>query len=233
MEKNVPKVGAAIILIILAFMIMKIENQGGECPGIDAGDIVLPDIGSLEDDAITSLMGNRRSVRIYSGKALSQNHLSRLMFATQGISSEGGKRTVPSAGATYPLTAYAIIGDVEGMGQGSYVYEPDKHALRLIREGDLRDELAQAAMGQKFIGQARMSIVLCAEYERTTQVYGERGIRYVHMEAGHAGQNIYLMAESLGLGTVAVGAFNDEIVGEIIGCPQNQEVVYIFPVGAR
>jgi SagB-type dehydrogenase family enzyme len=76
-------------------------------------------------------------------------------------------------------------------------------------------------------------VVFAAVYERTTGRYGQRGRRYVHMDAGHAGQNVCLQAEALHLGTVVVGAFDDRRVRAVLGLPEGQEPLSIMPIGRR
>jgi len=111
------------------------------------------------------------------------------------------------SGALYPLELYVVIGNVEGISKGIYRYNPEEHELIKIVNGDKRNELCDAALGQLCVKEGAISIVFSAVYERTTKKYGERGIRYVHMEAGHAAQNIYLQSVSLNLGTTVVGAY--------------------------
>lgn len=120
---------------------------------------------------------------------------------------------------------------MEGLEEGLYKYIPAHHSLKFIRSGELKDELARSALNQRFISRAPASLMLCAIYERTAWHYGKRARRYVHMEIGHAGQNIYLQAEALGLGTVAVGAFNDEMVGKLLGLEKDENPLYIMPLG--
>jgi SagB-type dehydrogenase family enzyme len=103
----------------------------------------------------------------------------------------------------------------------------------MVLPGDKREDLFRSALYQEAIKEAPVTIVICAVYERTTRKYGERGIRYVHMEAGHAGQNIYLQAEALDLGTVAIGAFYDEAVARVLDLPKDIVPLYLFPVGKR
>ena len=98
-------------------------------------------------------------------------------------------------------------------------------------EGDLRSSLAEATLGQSWVREAPINVVIAAVYERTTGRYGERGVRYVHMEAGHVGQNLYLQAVARGLGTVAVGAFHDDQVQGLLQLPTDQKPLYIFPIG--
>lgn len=123
------------------------------------------------------------------------------------------------------------MGDVESLEDGLYHYNPKTHTIKKKKQGDLRNELANAALGQAMIRKAPISFILTAIYERTTGRYGKRGIRYVHMEVGHVGQNIYLQAETLGLGTVVVGAFYDDKVKDTFGI--TEEPLYIIPVGKK
>ena len=187
--------------------------------------------GSLSlEEAIT----RRRSVRDFSSQSISQSQLSQILWAAQGISNTGGGyRTVPSAGATYPLELFVVCGlnGVEGLADGIYHYRLDSHSLVVHRSGDVKLPLAKAALDQEFIYQAPVDIVICALYERTLRRYGARGERYVHMEVGHAGQNIYLQATALGLATVAIGAFDDKRVREVLRLDKPYKPLYIMPVG--
>ena len=182
----------------------------------------------------------RRSIRSFKDEPVSIEQLSMILWAAYGITDvHRGFRASPSAGATYPLEVYAVIGEkgvVKGGGEyvdaGVYKYISELHALRLIKKGDYRSALAKAALGQQWVRQAPINIVVTAVFERTTMFYGERGrVRYVPMDVGHLGQNVYLMATALGLGTVAIGAFIDEKVAEIIVESRNEVPVYIMPVG--
>jgi SagB-type dehydrogenase family enzyme len=163
-----------------------------------------------------------------------------LLWAAQGITAErptrSDLRTAPSAGATYPLELYAVVGDpgVEGVSPGVYRHERDAHRLVQRREGEFRTELRRAALDQRFVGAAPADIVVTAVDARTVDQYGQRGkVRYVPMEAGHVGENIYLQAEAHGLATVAVGAFRDEEVRSLLDLPDDHRPLYIFPVGNR
>ncbi|MEM2925454.1 MAG: SagB/ThcOx family dehydrogenase [Methanocellales archaeon] len=173
----------------------------------------------------------RRSIRTYSGGDLKLEEISQLLWAAQGITSPLGFRTAPSAGALYPLELYLAAGDVEDIDKGVYKYISKEHALIKIREGDVRIELASAAVNQRCVFEAAVDIVFTAVYERTTMKYGERGRRYVHLEAGHAAQNVYLQAVSLNLGAVVIGAFLDEEVKKILNI--QEEPLYIIPIGRK
>ncbi|TAN45843.1 MAG: SagB/ThcOx family dehydrogenase [Nitrospirae bacterium] len=173
----------------------------------------------------------RRSVRSYRDGPLDMAEVSQLLWAAQGLSGRGGYRNAPSAGALYPLELYLVAGDVKGLAAGVYKYRPQKHDLVKAAKGDSRSELCDAALGQTSIKRAAAVLVMSAVYERTTVKYGERGVRYVHMEAGHAAQNVYLQAVPLRIGTVVIGAFRDDAVKKVIGMPGNEHPLYIMPVG--
>ena len=182
------------------------------------------------EEAIT----RRRSIRRFSSQPLSQLQLSQILWAAQGITHAPLKfRAVPSAGATYPLEIFVVCGQngIEETGDGIYHYNIDSHSLTLHHKGDARFELARAALDEEMIYQAPVDIAICALYERTVLHYGRRGERYIHIEVGHAGQNIYLEATSLGLATAAIGAFHDEPVREVLRLKEPYKPLYIMPVG--
>ena len=181
---------------------------------------------------LTQALESRRSVRAFrSADSLSQPQLSQLLWAAQGITAPRGRRTAPSAGATYPLAVLCLVERVSGLPAGLYRYDPEDHRLLplLLREG-MASELATACLGQTWMGRASAVLILTAVYGRTTGHYGQRGVRYVDMEAGHAGQNLYLQATALGLGTCAVGAFRDQEVADLLRL-SGEEPLYLFPVG--
>jgi SagB-type dehydrogenase family enzyme len=175
----------------------------------------------------------RRSVREYSGEPLTLEEVSQLLWAAQGITDARGYRTAPSAGGLYPLEVYIVVSNVEDLPPGIYHYLPEGHELELIAEGDFREELTEAALSQSWVREGAMSIVITAIYERTTGKYGERGIRYVHIEVGHATQNLCLQAVAMGLGLVTIGAFHDEDVAELLGRPADENPLYVIPVGRK
>ncbi len=174
----------------------------------------------------------RRSVREYKDEPLAISEISQLLWAAQGVTDKDrGFRTAPSAGALYPLEVYLAVFNADGLKDGVYKYRPDSHELVKIVEGDKKEDLFRAALEQSSVKEAGAVIVFAAVYERTTGKYGERGRKYVHIEVGHAAQNVYLQVVSLNLGAVVIGAFDDEEVKRIMGMPENEEPLYMMPVG--
>jgi SagB-type dehydrogenase family enzyme len=195
--------------------------------------IALPEPDRTGTQALESLLRQRRSVRDYTDTPLSLHTVSQLLWAAQGITHPRGLRTAPSAGALYPLEVYLVAGRVDGLPAGVYHYRPDDHRLKLLHSGDLRDRLAQAAVGQAWLADGSVTIVFAAVYDRTARKYGQRAARYVHVEAGHAAQNLFLQAVALQLGTVVVGAFDDKAVAGLLRLPDDVQPLLLMPVGCR
>jgi len=182
--------------------------------------------GVLERALVT-----RHSLREFSPRPVTVGQAGQLLWAGQGRVSDEGRRTAPSAGARYPLSLLLIAGDVEGFAPGVYRYEPAAHSVTLLRAGDVRSDLAAVALGQEWIAAAPVIIAITGEERRTTSKYGERGVRYVHMEAGHVAQNILLQAIALGLGGTPVGAFDDNAVAKLLRLAREEQPLYLLPLG--
>lgn len=195
--------------------------------------IKLPEPKTKGTFSLEEALLNRRSIREYSGEPLTLEEVSQLLWAAQGKTAGWGGRTAPSAGGLYPLEVYVVVGNVKNLVIGVYKYRYETHELVKTRNEDVRVPLAEAALSQSPVKDAAIDILISAIYERTTQKYGERGMRYVHMEAGHAAQNIYLQATALDLGTVTIGAFYDDRVKDVMGMPENEAPLYIMPVGRK
>jgi SagB-type dehydrogenase family enzyme len=195
--------------------------------------IKLPSPNPQGKISVEAAISKRRSVRRFRAQPLSLEQLSQLLWSAQGITGTGGRRAVPSAGATYPLEIFVVIGahGIEILAAGIYHYQADTHSLSLHLSGDLRQKLADAALGQSFVANCPIDIVVCALHPRTSYRYGRRGERYVHMEVGHVGQNVSLQAVALGLATVMVGAFEDEEVRKALKIEEQIKPLYIIPVG--
>ena len=198
--------------------------------------ILLPRPSSDGKVSVEKAVKERRTIRDLKERILSLAHLSQLLWAAQGITdSVTGRRAAPSGGALYPLDIYIVIGEngVEKIETGVYHYLPKEHSISLISKGDRRKEIASASLGQRWMAKAPITFIITAEYRRITGKYGERGIRYALIEAGHVGQNLFLQAEALGLGAGIVGAFNDLEVSKVAGLPSKHEPLLIMPVGYK
>jgi len=198
--------------------------------------ISLPKPSSDGKVSVEKAIKGRRTVRDFRQKSLSLIDLSQLVWSGQGITdSSENKRAAASAGALYPLDFYILIGEngVEKMEGGVYRYLPKEHSLLPIAKGDRRREIAVASLSQMWMARAPVLFIITAEYRRITGKYGERGIRYVLIEVGHVGQNLFLQAEALGLGAGIVGAFHDSEVSNIAGLPSKHEPLLVMPVGYK
>lgn len=198
-------------------------------------EIKLPKPAYSSKFSVEEAIYQRRSVRSYKKEPLTLKQVSQLLWAAGGLTIDGvsgATRAYPSAGARYPLEIYLVAGNVEGLTPGLYRYEAIQHKIILVKEGDLRKELANAALGQSMVVNAPASIIFLADFSRTTGRYGERGRRYVYMDVGHAGQNVHLQAESLGLGTVVIGAFREDEVKKVLEIT-DLDPLYIMPVGKK
>lgn len=183
--------------------------------------------------SIENAIEGRRSRRQYSDDSLSLKEISQLCWAAQGITDAITKfRAAPSAGALYPIEMFVVSGNSD-LEPGIYHYHPSPHKLERVKKGDFRESLSRAAVGQKEVKQAPIDIVITGVYQRTAKKYGSRAERYVHLEAGHVAENIYLQCESLGLSTVSIGAFSDSEVRNVISVSEEHTPLYVMPVGHR
>ncbi len=179
---------------------------------------------------IEETLAHRRSIRTFADAALAMETVSQLLWSAQGITHPEGQRTAPSAGALYPLEIYLVAGNIVGLPAAVYHYAPQRHRLVRIAAGDRRRELAEIAFHQDWVADAPAILVISAVLRRTTAKYGERGQRYVHIEAGHAAENVCLQAVALGLGTTVVGAFLDTGLRRMLRNSQETPLLLI-PVG--
>lgn len=176
--------------------------------------------------ALTEALGARRSVREFANEPLTDFELSQLVWASQGVTSTEGFRAAPSAGALFPLELYVLN------SHGLYHFNSPRHELHKRHSEDLRESLSRAALSQESISEAPTVFVITAVYDRTARKYGQaRAERYIHMEVGHAAQNLLLQAVALDLGAVPIGAFDDIEVRKILQLPANESPLYLIPVG--
>ena len=180
-------------------------------------------------------IAQRRSIREFSDRSIRFSELSRLLWATQGITLKAGGfefRASPSAGALYPIDTYLIVNRVEEISPGLYHYSVKKAELILLKEGHFGSELCQAGLGQEMLEEAACVFVWTAMVERSKWKYRERAYRYIYMDVGHIGQTLYLAATALNLGCCTVGAFFDEEVDRLVGVDGRNEIsVYLGAVG--
>lgn len=191
----------------------------------------LPEAGRGTDNHLNEILRQRRTQRAFASRPLTLSELAQLLWAAQGISSREGLRTAPSAGALYPLELHLVSASIADLPAGHYRYDPAHHALRAERGGDHRHAVAAAALRQDWIAEAPAIFIISAVDSRTTRKYGRRGSRYVHIEAGHAGQNLLLQATALGLASATVGAFDDEYLHLLLNLPKQERPLLILPVG--
>lgn len=213
---------AVLSLVLATTTAMGMEHDNGITLSAPATD---------GDVSVEAALDSRRSEREYASRPLSLSDVAQLLWAAQGVTDQDGGRTAPSAGALYPLELYLVAGHVDSLPAGVYRYEPGTHRLHPVADGDRRKPLAQAAVGQAWVRRAPAVLVIAGVYERTASKYGQRARRYVHIEVGHAAQNVYLQAEALDLATVIVGAFDDDEVHETLGLPADHAPLALLPVG--
>ncbi|KLK88308.1 nitroreductase [Methanoculleus sediminis] len=205
--------------------------DGNSTPEPPEDAITLPEPREKGNVSVEEALWGRRSVRVYADVPFALADAGQVLWAAQGITDDRGYRTAPSAGGLYPLEVYLVAGGVMGLEPGVYHYRPGEHLLVRVGAGDRRAVLQAAAVNQTSVGDAPATIVIAAIPERTTAKYGERGTRYVYMEAGHAAENVYLQAEALDHATVVIGAFDEDRVRETLALPENTTPLYLMPVG--
>jgi len=227
------------IVLIFSFLFIPILGMFVEWADSSAGkggkgkvreeNIKLPRPKTSGKMSLEEAIAKRHSVRRFSRKQLSLDEISQLLWAAYGQRDvdtlTGASKTVPSAGALYPMEIYLVS------PKGVFHYFPSSHSLKELSDKDLRSSLSGAALWQEAIARAAVDFVITCVYDRICFKYGDRGIRYAHIEAGHIAQNIHLEAVSLGLGSVPIGAFSDTAVQKALFLPKDNIPLYIIPVG--
>jgi SagB-type dehydrogenase family enzyme len=216
-----------VVLVLASGLLACGRNHVSGTPRPDPGAFTpLPQPVLTGSASLEELLARRRSVRAFDDQPLTAADLGQLLWAAQGITNPRGFRTAPSAGALYPLEVYVAT------AEGVFRYAPHNHQLLVTSHGDARMDLYQGALNQDPIRQAPAVFIVTAVYERTAKKYGdERAPRYVHLEAGHAAQNLLLEAVALELGAVPIGAFYDEAIQKALGLPSDHTPLYLIPVG--
>lgn len=223
---HLPKLAcSALLLAALAILIFLGCGPQAASQGAPA-QVTLPAPVTRGKMSVEEAISKRRSIRQFADRDLTLAQIGQLLWAAQGITEKTrGLRAAPSAGATYPLELYLVKAD------GVFHYLPQGHRLERTLQGDLRTDLARAALGQRSVRAAPVCLVFTAVYPRTRARYGTRAERYVHLEVGHAAENVHLQAVALGLGSVPIGAFDDAAVARVLHLPSEHSPLYLVPVG--
>ena len=180
----------------------------------------------------------RRSIRNYSQEPLTIEELSYLLWVTQGVvkvTPGATFRNVPSAGARHALETYLLINNVRDIPEGMYRFLAIDHKLVEVNsDPDIADRITQGCLEQDFIRKSAVTFIWVADVYRMKWRYGERGYRYLHLDAGHACQNLYLGAGSLDCGVCAIAAFSDDYMNDLLGLDGvKQFVIYVATVGKK
>jgi SagB-type dehydrogenase family enzyme len=221
--------GSALMVLLAAFISTPALGQEKQVIKLPAPSLK----GAM---SVEEALSKRRTIRQFASRALTLAQLSQLLWGADGVSDPRGFRTAPSAGATYPLELYLVVGErgVTDLAPGVYRYLPQPHALEpTAAKGDLRASVARASLHQNWMAEAPVMVVIAAEYSRCMARYGNRGVQYTHMEVGHVGQNLFLGAEALGLSCGIVGAFEDRGLSQVLKLPANHEPLLVMPVGYK
>lgn len=222
------KIIGSVMMLVLGIFFKPPGGQGAEVtklpPPVHKGTV-----------SVEEALKQRRTVRHFALRSLDLKQVSQLLWGADGVSDPRGFRTAPSAGATFPMEIYLVVGErgVTNLAPGVYRYLPWEHALELTASGDLKAAVARAALSQTWMAEAPVMVVIAAEFRRCTARYGDRGIMYTHMEAGHVGQNLFLQAEAMGLGAGIVGAFEDRPLSMVLKLPGTHEPLLVMPVGYK
>ena len=217
--------------LIMAMGILLFHPSGG----FGAAAIKLPPPVKTGGMSLAAALEARRTVRRFASRPLDLAQVSQLLWGADGVSDPRGLRTAPSAGATYPLDLYLVVGErgVKDLPAGVYRYQVAAHALTPVAPGDARAAVARASLHQSWMAEAPVMVVITGEYRRCTARYGERGVRYTHMEVGNVSQNLFLAAEAQGLGAGIVGAFEDMALAQAVKLPPAHEPLLVMPVGYK
>ena len=194
------------------------------------------ELANFEPRQLMSLdraLRQRKSIRDFQAKPISHGQLSYLLWASTGIQriEEGyAFRTVPSAGALYPIETYVVINNVRKLQAGVYHYSVRNHDLEQIKQGEFQQTIAMAALGQEMCGSAAAVFIWTAVFERCKWKYGQRAYRYIYLDTGHIAENLSLAAVSLNLGSCEIGALYDDHVNAIVGIDGTEESVLCMAV---
>lgn len=199
--------------------------------------IELPELELPREIDFWKVIRNRHSTRKFSQTPLELKDLGLLLFGISGINRKSPNfefRTVPSAGGLYPIETYPVINNVDGLSQGLYHYNIKNHSLEFLKEGDFRKKVAEGCLGQAIAYNSAVNFIWTAVIERSEWKYLQRCYRYIYLDAGHIGQNLYLVGEALDLGVCTIGAIFDDELNNFIGIDgKNETTLYVGVVGKK
>ncbi|QGU96364.1 SagB/ThcOx family dehydrogenase [Clostridium bovifaecis] len=203
--------------------------------------IDLPKPSEIKEDDVSlrEVIDKRRTLRVYSEEAMTLDELSYLLWCTQGVQkirpNNVTERTVPSGGARHAFETYLLVNNVKGLKAGIYRFLAIEHKLVEVNmNNDISEKIVKGCFGQKFIGKSAVTFIWVAVRDRMTWRYGDRGYRYMFLDAGHVCQNLYLSAESIDSGVCAVASFDDDEMNRLLNLDgEEQFVIYIGTVGKR
>ena len=222
------------MIVGVTLLLISVTLQARGSPMEPQPAVDLPEPRRTGDFPVEQAIDERRSVREFAPTPLSREEMSQLLWAAQGITDPArGFRSAPSAGATYPIEVDLLITGHEDIEDGVYRYLPREHALEKRLPGDHRRALYDAALRQSFILDAPVLMAISGVVSRTERRYGRRAQRYMHMEAGHVAQNVYLQGTALDIGTVVVGAFREDEVADALQLDPGTEPLYLMPLGRK
>lgn len=186
-------------------------------------------------DSIKDIFIKRKSTREFGyNNLINLRELSDILIWSYGIFDNNGvlRNTVPSAGARYPIEIHIINNNIEGLKKGIYHYNHRKQYLELTKNIEIsRNDIVDYCHNQSFVSNSSALICLCADFDRTISKYGDRGYRYIFIDAGHIGQNLYLMATKNDIGIIGIGGFKDQILKNVLALPINEYPIYLFAIG--
>jgi SagB-type dehydrogenase family enzyme len=199
--------------------------------------ITLPRNWNLAEERIVPLLQNRRSLRKYSAQPISLEHLAFMLWASQGITGQAEKylfRATPSAGALYPVETYLSVHSVQDLAAGLYHFDAPHFTLDRLTEHDISETVAQACLDQNFMKQAAVVFLWTGVFRRNMWKYGDRGMRYILLDAGHICQNVMTAAEAAGCGGCPIAAFYDDELNHLLQIDGEEEsILYAASVGLK
>ncbi len=222
------------------------QNRGIETPPIEKPPkegAVLIDLQGKDDwqripeKDLTMAIGDRKSRRGYKNESLTLEELTYLLWCTQGVrgnASYGSAfRTVPSAGCRHAFETYLAVLNIDGLKPGIYRYLPMSHQLIFEFAVEmLPEKMVTASLGQPYPGKAPVTFIWAAIPYRMEWRYGLAAHKVIAIDAGHVCQNLYLACETIGAGTCAIAAYDQEEMDELLNLDGEAEfTVYLAPVG--